>query len=142
VLRADPVESVLVFFTASAACWICAQDIHFVCLSQIVADLFKPNRRICSAFRPQTACALATKGNAGVLCFRCFVGWFETSNKVRPTIRRDVRRHIGDIQRNVRTVYPQVPPKVEYRLTKWGQALCPALDQLLKWIESRAASND
>jgi len=41
-----------------------------------------------------------------------------------------------------RTVYPQVPPKVEYRLTKWGQALCPALDRLLKWIESRAASND
>src|SRR5437762_12621569 len=32
-----------------------------------------------------------------------------------------------------RIVYPQVPPKVEYRLTKWGQALCPALDGLLKW---------
>ena len=27
-----------------------------------------------------------------------------------------------------RTVYPQVPPKVEYDLTKWGQAMCPALD--------------
>jgi DNA-binding HxlR family transcriptional regulator len=26
-----------------------------------------------------------------------------------------------------------VPPKVEYRLTDWGQALCPALDALLKW---------
>src|SRR5678810_1074198 len=39
-----------------------------------------------------------------------------------------------------RTVYPQVPPKVEYRLTKWGQALCPALDRLLKWIESRSAN--
>jgi DNA-binding HxlR family transcriptional regulator len=26
-----------------------------------------------------------------------------------------------------RTVYPQVPPKVEYRLTVWGQAMCPAL---------------
>jgi len=24
-----------------------------------------------------------------------------------------------------RTIYQQVPPKVEYRLTKWGQALCP-----------------
>jgi len=36
-----------------------------------------------------------------------------------------------------RTVYPQLPPKVEYRLTKWGQALCPALDGLLKWTELR-----
>jgi len=36
-----------------------------------------------------------------------------------------------------RTVYPQVPPKVEYCLTKWGQALCPALEGLLKWTELR-----
>ncbi|GGD07016.1 winged helix-turn-helix transcriptional regulator [Aquisalinus flavus] len=32
-----------------------------------------------------------------------------------------------------RVVYPQVPPKVEYRLTDWGQALCPVLDRLLTW---------
>ncbi|MDC0724295.1 helix-turn-helix domain-containing protein [Phytobacter diazotrophicus] len=38
-----------------------------------------------------------------------------------------------------RTVYPQVPPKVEYRLTEWGQALCPALDAMLKWAEKREA---
>lgn len=36
-----------------------------------------------------------------------------------------------------RLVYPQIPPKVEYRLTAWGQALCPALDALLKWAEQR-----
>ena len=36
-----------------------------------------------------------------------------------------------------RQVYPQVPPKVEYRLTEWGQSLCPALDALLKWAEQR-----
>ena len=36
-----------------------------------------------------------------------------------------------------RKVYPEVPPKVEYRLTVWGQALCPALDALLKWAEKR-----
>jgi DNA-binding HxlR family transcriptional regulator len=36
-----------------------------------------------------------------------------------------------------RTLYPQVPPKVEYRLTDWGQALCPALDALLKWAEQK-----
>lgn len=36
-----------------------------------------------------------------------------------------------------RTSYPQVPPKVEYRLTPWGEALCPALDALLLWAEKR-----
>jgi len=36
-----------------------------------------------------------------------------------------------------RTVYQQVPPKVEYQLTRWGQALCPALDGLLKWVDRR-----
>jgi DNA-binding HxlR family transcriptional regulator len=37
-----------------------------------------------------------------------------------------------------RVVYPQVPPKVEYALTDWGQALCPVLDALLKWSVTRA----
>ena len=36
-----------------------------------------------------------------------------------------------------RIVHNQVPPKVEYRLTTWGQSLCPALDALLKWAELR-----
>jgi len=36
-----------------------------------------------------------------------------------------------------RIVHNQVPPKVEYHLTTWGQSLCPALDALLKWGESR-----
>jgi DNA-binding HxlR family transcriptional regulator len=36
-----------------------------------------------------------------------------------------------------RIVHPQVPPKVEYRMTDWGQSLCPALDSLLKWLASR-----
>ena len=36
-----------------------------------------------------------------------------------------------------RTVHRQVPPKVDYRLTEWGQMLCPALDALLAWAERR-----
>lgn len=36
-----------------------------------------------------------------------------------------------------RIVHPQVPPKVEYALTSWGQSLCPALDALLKWAARR-----
>jgi DNA-binding HxlR family transcriptional regulator len=39
-----------------------------------------------------------------------------------------------------RTIYPQVPPKVEYRLTSWGQAMCPALDMLLEWAAQKPAS--
>ena len=36
-----------------------------------------------------------------------------------------------------RIVHPQVPPRVEYHLTDWGQSLCPALDALLTWAEGR-----
>ena len=36
-----------------------------------------------------------------------------------------------------RIVHHQVPPRVEYGLTDWGEALCPALDELLKWAASR-----
>lgn len=45
-------------------------------------------------------------------------------------------QQLRDLERDgivARTVYPQVPPKVEYALTEWGQALCPALDALLEW---------
>ena len=39
-----------------------------------------------------------------------------------------------------RTVYPEIPPRVEYALTDWGQALCPALDAMLTWAEARPVS--
>ena len=39
-----------------------------------------------------------------------------------------------------RIVHHQVPPKVEYCLTDWGQALCPALDALLSWAAQREAA--
>jgi DNA-binding HxlR family transcriptional regulator len=38
-----------------------------------------------------------------------------------------------------RIVHHQVPPKVEYGLTAWGQALCPALDAILTWAGQRDA---
>jgi DNA-binding HxlR family transcriptional regulator len=36
-----------------------------------------------------------------------------------------------------RTVYPEVPPRVEYALTKDGIALLPALQALQYWAASR-----
>lgn len=44
--------------------------------------------------------------------------------------------HDGIVER---TVHPQVPPKVEYQMTAWGQSLCPALDSLLTWVEQQPA---
>ena len=49
-------------------------------------------------------------------------------------------QQLRDLERDgivTRTVHPQVPPKVEYELTSWGQAMCPALDALLEWAAQR-----
>ena len=51
-------------------------------------------------------------------------------------------QQLRDLERDgivSRTVHPQVPPKVEYELTSWGQAMCPALDGLLEWAAQRPA---
>lgn len=34
-----------------------------------------------------------------------------------------------------RIVYPEVPPRVEYKLTEKGLALLPALEMIEKWAE-------
>ncbi|CDZ49801.1 winged helix-turn-helix transcriptional regulator [Neorhizobium galegae] len=36
-----------------------------------------------------------------------------------------------------RTVYPQVPPKVEYALTEMGKALGPSMAELIDWAIMR-----
>lgn len=38
-----------------------------------------------------------------------------------------------------RTIHAEVPPRVDYRLTAWGRALCPAIDALLWWGASKPA---
>ena len=35
----------------------------------------------------------------------------------------------------IRTVYDEKPPRVDYRLTAWGQMLCPVLDGMLEWAD-------
>lgn len=35
----------------------------------------------------------------------------------------------------IRTVYPEIPPKVEYSLTELGQSLKPILDAMQSWGE-------
>lgn len=39
----------------------------------------------------------------------------------------------------IRTVYPQVPPKVEYRLSPLGESASALIDELARWGASYAA---
>ena len=49
---------------------------------------------------------------------------------------RVLARQLDDLERAglvERTVYPEVPPRVEYCLTPFGGTLCPLLKQIWKW---------
>ena len=41
-----------------------------------------------------------------------------------------------------RTVYPQVPPKVEYSITKYGKSLQITLEEMCKWSTLYALEHD
>lgn len=47
-------------------------------------------------------------------------------------------RELEDFGIISRTVYPVVPPKVEYKLTAEGQKVIPALDMLCQWSTAYA----
>lgn len=36
-----------------------------------------------------------------------------------------------------RIAYAETPPRVEYKLSAWGQELCPVLDALLTWSDAK-----
>lgn len=52
-------------------------------------------------------------------------------------------QQLRDLERDrvvSRKVYPEVPPKVEYSLTKDGTALLPSLRELQSWAAARKAT--
>jgi DNA-binding HxlR family transcriptional regulator len=79
-----------------------------------------------------------------VIVFRLFaepvLRFSELERAIPGVSQKMLIQQLRDLERDgivERTVYPQVPPKVEYRLTGWGQAICPALDALLEWAAAR-----
>lgn len=49
---------------------------------------------------------------------------------------RALARQLDELERDgliERTVYPEVPPRVEYNLTPLGHTLCPLIKQMWKW---------
>lgn len=60
--------------------------------------------------------------------------------KVSP---RSLTKQLRELERDglvSRTVYPEVPPRVEYALTDKGRTLLPAIDALKAWGEGHLAS--
>ncbi len=81
-----------------------------------------------------------------VILFHLFGGKVMRYSELERAIPNITQKMLGQQLRSLeadgivaRESYPQVPPKVEYRLTAWGQSLCPALDAILKWLEERPA---
>lgn len=69
----------------------------------------------------------------------------ELERAIPAVSQKMLAQQLRDLERDglvARKIHPEVPPKVEYRLTEWGQALCPALDQLLEWAALRKTPTD
>jgi len=74
------------------------------------------------------------------LIVRGVLRFSELEKLIPATSQKMLIQQLRELERNAivnRTVYPQVPPRVEYSLTSWGKAMCTALDSLLEWAAAR-----
>lgn len=62
---------------------------------------------------------------------------YSTLQKVIPEIsRQTLTNQLRELEADgilERTIYPQIPPKVEYKLTELGLSLQPIIDEMSKW---------
>jgi DNA-binding HxlR family transcriptional regulator len=55
--------------------------------------------------------------------------------------QRELTKHLREFEKAgivERTVYPEVPPRVEYRLTKIGHSLLKPVEEISVWAENNA----
>jgi DNA-binding HxlR family transcriptional regulator len=60
----------------------------------------------------------------------------ELQRKIPGASRRVLNMQLKELEQHQlikKTIYPQVPPKVEYQLTKFGKTLIPVISTLGKW---------
>lgn len=56
--------------------------------------------------------------------------------------QRELTKHLREFEKAgivERTIYPEVPPRVEYRLTKTGHSLLKPIEEISVWAEKNAA---
>jgi len=72
---------------------------------------------------------------------KCRVMRFSELERAIPAISQKMLiQQLRELERDgivLRTIYPQIPPRVEYQLTRVGIALRPALRALLAWAALR-----
>ena len=60
----------------------------------------------------------------------------ELRRRIPDITQRTLTRQLRELEQDrivERTVYPEVPPKVEYELTEFGKTLIPILEALYAW---------
>ncbi len=70
---------------------------------------------------------------AQVLRFNEIFGYIQTISQKMLAVTLKSLEADGLVKR---TVYPQIPPKVEYELTERGRSLLPHLHQLVSWANN------
>ncbi len=62
---------------------------------------------------------------------------FNELRRLIPDItQRTLTRQLRELEQDrivARTIYPEIPPRVEYKLTDFGKTLIPILDALYEW---------
>lgn len=100
----------------------------------------KHTRYDCNFGCPVEACLEVIGGKwKGVILFHLLDGTkrFNELRRLMPAVtQRMLTRQLRELESDRivdRTVYPEVPPKVEYSLTEYGRTLEPVLRMLLQW---------
>lgn len=66
----------------------------------------------------------------------------QLQKKLSGISQRELTKHLREFEKAgivERTVYPEVPPRVEYRLTPTGHSLLKPIRELSLWAENNAA---
>jgi DNA-binding HxlR family transcriptional regulator len=74
-----------------------------------------------------------------IILYQLFQGvkrFSELQRAIKGVTQKMLTQQLRELERDGivgRTVYPQVPPKVEYRLTPLGETLAPVVEEMCKW---------
>lgn len=70
---------------------------------------------------------------------------FNELEKLIPEVtQKMLAQHLRELENDrlvTRTIYPSVPPKVEYALSEYGKTMVPVLEVMCEWGETHNAPN-